>query len=190
MPAITELKVVHIPCDGSSICLKDIALIDVGPGNADKDGYKDFEKKFGHIPDIPSLKGPKRFSWSHRYLVEFPNAAVNYWDEKWQGHHMMYMCLENVAGLPPNERLKTLFRSGAKGRAAQTTPRPVYGDALVFKMESESKDHESERARYIHMDPEFGSYASMESTTDAGELHMGYANVILWKLLMRATGSR
>lgn len=76
---------------------------------------------------------------------------------------MMYACFDNSVGLPPNESFKSLVESRVT----------VYGDAFIFKMESDV-GNAPRPAKYVHMDQFF-----IESAQKGGV----HAKLILQRLL-------
>ncbi len=101
MEPLTNLIVVHIPRNNAPPCLASIPLIDIDPEGIDKENYDDFEKKLGRIPDLKSHEG---FRWAHRSLV---SKCLGFGvGGTWEAVYMMYVCLDESAGLPRNEYLK------------------------------------------------------------------------------------
>ncbi len=152
-----NLEVVHIPCQGSSICSISIQLIDLGSEGINKDECSPFEKELGHIPNVQSIGDPTKFSWAHRCLIGTSVKYVHgYWPQAWQADYMIYLCQEAGAGLLPNEYLNELLEDRKK--TARMTPKvsAVYGDAFVFIKEPKSIGcDESEQTKYKNMHKEF-----------------------------------
>lgn len=158
-----DLEVVRIPFSGFPIRLEKIPLVDVSPGGINKDEFKDFERKLGHIPDLRSHTNPKDFSWAHRSLVGISatNVPESWAEDKdgrkttWKRDYMMYLCVDKGAGLPQNKYLHKRLDETKEGRGARQDL-DVYGDAFVFKKKPKSKGPDvSERAESTHMDEHF-----------------------------------
>ena len=172
------LEVVRIPCDGSSMFVTAVPLVNIGSRGISMNDCDNFEKELGQILDLRSPKGSK-FSWAHRKLVGLANNDMG--TEPWKKDYMMYMCLDERSGLPHNEYLEELVNLG-EGPSTPFVPFKVYGDAFVFRMGStKSKQHgENQRAKHIHMDWDFVDSA-LSRRRELGS----WAWIILRKLLIR-----
>ena len=158
----THLEVIRIPCDGSTMSLTKLPLINIGPGGLDADECNVFEIRLLHIPDVKSLDSLKSFNWAYRTLVGFTKKDVR--QATLNGDYMMYLCVDERSGLPHNDYLEKLVELG-RGPNIPSTRFKVYGDAFVFRMESESKGYdEGRRARYVHMDDGFVDSAMSRGT--------------------------
>lgn len=176
MSATTKLKLVHIPCDGSPITMKRIALIDIDPEESDKDNYQDLEKKLRHIPDVQSFRD---FGWAHRTLAVLPKKNQGGGVEEWpEADYLLYVCMDERAGLDQNLRVQEILTAYGPGRGTQLAPIMAYGDAFVFAMEPRSKEVESEPAEYTHVFPSF----VLSTTAD----YASAAVALIWKLLYYA----
>ena len=148
-----DLEVVCIPIKGSPMRPEKVPLVKVGPGGISKDECKEFEKELGHLPDLRAYEKFRHFSWTYRSLVGIlAKNLPGEWGGTWKRDYMLYLCVDERAGLPRNEYLEEVLddSSGERG----TRPAPiVYGDAFVFKKEPKLQGPDvSERAEYAHMD--------------------------------------
>ena len=168
-PPTNNLKVVHIPCQNSSICSIPVQLIDVDSQGLNKDGCSAFEKQLGHVPDVKSIGKSTKFSWPNRCLAGISvNTVPDYWEEAWQADYMMYLCLDAGAGLPPNEYLNQMLEEAKEKVRGAPRISAVYGDALVFIKEPKSIGYdESERAKYKNMHEDFVLGMSYDGRTKA-----------------------
>ena len=163
MEPSTHLQVLRIPCNGSSMSLTTIPLINIGPGGINQNECNNLETQLQHIPNVKSLDRPKHFRWAYRNLVAFTKNDVRH--EPLNGDYMMYLCLDPDSKLPHNEYLEELVELG-RGRLDPTVPFKVYGDAYVFRMESRKEGSDGGRpAKYVHMDSGF-----VDSVTSRGQV--------------------
>ena len=148
-----DLQILRVPCNGSSMSLTKVPLINIGSGGIKKDDCNDWEKQLQHLPNVKSFDSVKSFSWTYRKLVGLTKNDVGH--EPLNGDYMMYMCLDLRSGFPHNDYLEELANLG-RGPWMPTVPLKVYGDPFVFKMRSESRESEEYRpAMYLHMDSGF-----------------------------------
>ena len=153
MATITNLKILRLPCNTARSYLMDIPLVEIGLADISGDECNDFEKELEHLPNMKSLNQPASFSWAHRHLIGRTNKDVG--DELLKADYMMYMCVDGSSGLPRNDRVERIVNS-VKGRITWSAPIKVYGDALVFRKETEPSGFgESKRANYVDMDQDF-----------------------------------
>ena len=171
-----DLQVLRIPCNGSSMFLTKIPLINIGPGGINNDECNDLEKHLLHIPNVKSLDSFIYFRWDYRRLVGFTKNDVRH--EPLNGDYMMYLCTDAGSELPHNDYLEGLVNLD-RGPEIPTVRFHVYGDAYVFRMESNSKGSDERRpARYVHMDDGFVDSAMSRRPVGA------WAFCVLRRLLM------
>ena len=180
MSATHELDLVHLPCDDSPINMKNVALVDIDPGEFDKDNYKDLEKKLRHIPDVQSFQ---KFGWAHRTLAVLSKENLGKGVGRWpEANYLLYVCMDEEGGLDPNLRVQEIVTAyGGKG-APRLFPTKPYGDAFVFTMKPRSKAVERGPAEYTHILPSFITSATANSGTGAVEA--------IWNLLYLAAQLR
>ena len=93
------------------------------------------------IPYVP--KDSFAFIWSRRTLLSIRDKHLQDIDREWHADYMMYVCLDEDAGLARNKYLELV--SGLH----------VYGDALLFKVKRGGLA-KLDRAEYVNMDEGFG----------------------------------
>ena len=106
-----------------------------------------FENKLGHLPAFKysyTSDNNHDFSWAHRSLARLSYKDVSGNQETFK---------DESAGLSPNESFKSLAESHVT----------VYGDAFIFKMES-NVDNAPGPAKYVHMDQFFIESARLGGT--------------------------
>ena len=93
------------------------------------------------IPYVP--KESFAFIWSRRSLLSLSDKNLKDIDREWHADYMMYVCLDEDAGLARNKYLESV--SGLH----------VYGDAFLFKVKRGGLA-KLERAEYVNMNDDFG----------------------------------
>lgn len=102
----------------------------------DIEGYCNFlEELLGSVPNLQLMDPHPFFSWDHRSLFWLRSD-----DEGIQGFgkndYLMYLCLDEEAGLPLNEKITEYLHSDCdidpKDSAVSTVK--VYGDVFIFAM--------------------------------------------------------
>ena len=116
------------------------------------------EKFLRRIPYVPEESFA--FIWSRRSLLSVSDKSLRDIDQEWHADYMMYVCLDDDAGLARNKYLESI--SGVF----------VYGDAFLFKVKRGGLAKLA-RAEYVNMNDDFGR----------GWRAFGSVNNILRKLL-------
>ena len=165
METTSRLKVLRIPMvpsKESPIRLEEVSLINIDPQGSSKDEFKGFEKQLGHIPNIPAFDEPNIFSWNHRALWKESAGDEDF---------LMYLCLDEGAGLPHNKCLEGLYKYHKEGRYTAVLPFVVYGDAFVIK---KSKADESKRTEYMDIGKGFKSLVDDPVSNDVRSLMLRF----------------
>ncbi|KAM0806141.1 hypothetical protein BDR22DRAFT_958592 [Usnea florida] len=152
-----KLDVIFIPCSNDytlSMSQKTLSLV----SSITMDYCTASEKLLRRIPYVP--KESFAFTWSRRSLLSVSDKSLQDIDREWHADYMMYVCLDEDAGLARNKYLESV--SGVY----------VYGDAFLFKLKRGGLAKLA-RAEYVDMNDDFGR----------GWRSIGSANNILRKLL-------
>ena len=97
------------------------------------------EARLQRVPKIQDTLG-LTFSWAHRTLITVPGIYRGPFASEWDDGYMIYVCLDEEAGLPVNNYLNQLNGfSNAR----------VYGDAFIFKQQLALTGRASKRPRYL-----------------------------------------
>ena len=168
MSATTEMDLVHLPCDGSPINMKTVALLEIDPEECDNEYYQKCEKKLRHIPDVESFE---EFGWTHRTLAVLSKENLGRGVGRWpEADYLLYVCMEKVPGLKRNWRVQDILTAyGGKKKDGPQLSAEAYGDAFVFTMKPQSKAVETGRAEYTHILPSFISSATANAGTGGVE---------------------
>ena len=159
MATPTELQVLRIPCDGSTVRLENISLVDIGPGGIDEKEALKFERDLMHIPNVKSLD-PGIFSWKYRRLHGLPvwqYEGENIHDEDYHDEdYMAYLCMEEKSNLPQNKFVDRFIGVDLRGRNMEGTVK-IFGDVLVFRAKGQMLEctGEYKRAEHLQMDTAF-----------------------------------
>ena len=131
-----HLEVAWIPHNGSEHVL--MTLIPIPLIESDT-STKELEAQLQRVPKIQDAPG-LTFSWAHRTLIKVPSIYLGPFAPEWDDDYMMYVCLDEKAGLPVNNYLNQLNEfSNAR----------VYGDAFIFKQQSPPTVRANKRSRYL-----------------------------------------
>ena len=106
----------------------------------DESSCNEIEKQLAHLPDPKALEKHKEFSWDHRTLVKARDLEAGKKDGVELADYLMYVCLDENAGLRENEFLGSLVAYAPK----------VYGGAWIFKKTTDSGEPDGkEIAAYL-----------------------------------------
>ncbi|KAL9072032.1 MAG: hypothetical protein Q9161_003806 [Pseudevernia consocians] len=131
-----HLEVAWIPHNGSEhvpMTLIPIPLIESDTST------KELEAQLQRVPKIQDTPG-LTFSWAHRTLIKVPSIYLGPFAPEWDDDYMIYVCLDEKAGLPVNKYLNQL--NGLSNAR-------VYGDAFIFKQQSPPTVRANKRSRYL-----------------------------------------
>lgn len=123
------LKVLKTPCYGATAVLTTVPLTKINAKLAEGKDFDKRERDLGHIPDL-WIRGAKIFGWQYRSLVIVHAAQLTpQWKSRKEDYYM-YTSLSPGAGSEDNKFFQEVCRTR------------VYGDAYIFKAESDAYDME------------------------------------------------
>ena len=133
---MSTVEALHLPCDGSRVCMTYIPITEVGRDDKSLKKWLPIEKWLGHFPKMSALTHPSTFSWDHRQLLAMPADRLG---GSFETKFLLYVCYEKKAKLTRNKYLEKL--SGVH----------MYGDSFLFKVHC-FKDYG--RPDFLHMQEE------------------------------------
>ena len=140
-----KLDVICIPCNDNYTLSMSRQTMPLA-SSIGMDDCSASEKLLKRIPYVPEESFA--FIWSRRSLLSLSDKRLQDINQEWHADYMMYVCLDEDAGVARNKYLESV--SGVY----------VYGDAFLFKMKRGGLA-KLERAEYVNMNDDLGDVGGL-----------------------------